>query len=268
MIATCHHEAYTLAPLPSGYVYSIPGKIYSSPCECSTIGYSLLSACDACQGENPLYWSTFVANCTSTLPPSQFPNAVPSGVYVPNWAILDVTGSNTWDASAAFQAGDKPEYGPGTFFGPNSITVPTTTTTPTPSFTGHSSGSGGKSSNAGAIAGGVVGGIAAFSVAVAVILYLRGRRSRMVSAGIEASQPMLNNGMVTQSSTGSPLTMKFYDPNDPTTFPGHQGTQQSLDTPSTPQVPLSSHVGSGSMADLQTSQFQAMGYHGLPMPSS
>ncbi len=73
-----------------------------------------------------------------------------------------------------------------------------------------SPGSGGKSSSAGAIAGGVVGGIAAISIAVAVILYLRGRRSRVVSAGVDASQPVLNDGMVTQSSTGSPLTMKFY----------------------------------------------------------
>src|SRR5258708_4648772 len=105
---------------------------------------------------------------------------------------------------------DNPEYGPSTFFSPDGVQVTTTTTTPTPLFTVLSPGSGGKSSSAGAIAGGVVGGIAAISIAVAVILYLRGRRSRVVSAGVDASQPVLNDGMVTQSSTGSPLTMKFY----------------------------------------------------------
>src|SRR5260221_7513478 len=71
MIATCYYEcefpsrlrvwalwtylyaAYTLAPLASGYVYPGPSQVYSSQCECSTIGYSLISACDACQGQNP-----------------------------------------------------------------------------------------------------------------------------------------------------------------------------------------------------------------------
>ncbi len=31
-----------------------------------------------------------------------------------------------------------------------------------------------------------------------------------MSTGVDASQPVLNDEMVSQSSTGSPLTMKFY----------------------------------------------------------
>jgi len=44
--------AYNLAPLPGGYVYLGPGQ--SNPCQCSTVGYSLISACAACQNRDQL----------------------------------------------------------------------------------------------------------------------------------------------------------------------------------------------------------------------
>jgi hypothetical protein len=62
--------------------------------------------------------------------------------------------------------------------------------------------------------------------------------------------------------------MKFYDPNDPTTFPGYQGGPRSLDTPSASQVPLSSYVGSGSTLGGMQPSPRARGYHGYPMPSA
>ncbi len=109
-------------------------------------------------------------------------------------------------------------------------------TTLTPTITGSSSGSGGKSSNPGAIAGGVVGGIAAISIAVAGIIYLRGRHSRVVSAGVDASQPVPNDRMVTQPSTGSPLTMKFYV----RVFVPHGA---ALVCPRVPFLTISMHIG-------------------------
>jgi hypothetical protein len=139
----------------------------------------------------------------------------------------------------------------------------------------------GSSANTGAIASGVVGGIAAISITVAAgFLYLR-LRSRAPStefAGTGASQPHMDDasrslsdgGTVAPSpSSGSPVTMRFYvrilapcvapvcphvplapslfphprDPNDPTTFPGCPDPR-SLDT--LPQVSTSSQIGSGS----------------------
>jgi hypothetical protein len=55
--------AFTVPVLPSGYEYAGPsGKSKSDDnlCECNTVTYSLLSACDACQGAN---WLTYDPLC-------------------------------------------------------------------------------------------------------------------------------------------------------------------------------------------------------------
>ena len=80
--------AYTVEPLPPGYVYTGPMEHSSDPCQCSTIGYSLLGACAVCQGRQSLKCdhivsflnflglmdpslSEYTDNCTSTLSPAQ-----------------------------------------------------------------------------------------------------------------------------------------------------------------------------------------------------
>ncbi|KAI0280143.1 hypothetical protein BGY98DRAFT_372834 [Russula aff. rugulosa BPL654] len=282
MFATCNEGSYTILSLPSGYHYVGPTPESSNRCLCSTVGYSLLSACVACQEEKPISWFDFVANCTSTLPPSQFPNPVPAGVYVPHWAILDVTNENNWNANESYAAGDGPEYGPGAILGSSASTSSTSTysasaysaggysvsvssssasstTPPTPSHSG---------SHAGTI-GGVLGSTGIISIAVAAILYLRRKRSQAGSPDVDASQPMLNNGTVAQPSPRPPLTMKLYNPNDPTTFPGYHAGPRSLDIHPASQVTLPQRVGSGSTRlDMQTSQTHTRVYRGLPMPSA
>ena len=52
--------AFTIIPLPvSGYVYSGPTEASDDGdvCKCNIISYSLLSACDACQGSED--WTMF-----------------------------------------------------------------------------------------------------------------------------------------------------------------------------------------------------------------
>ena len=44
---------FGLAPLPPGYSYSGPSPDYANKCQCSTVGFSLISACVACQGRSP-----------------------------------------------------------------------------------------------------------------------------------------------------------------------------------------------------------------------
>src|SRR6266849_10772429 len=46
--------AYTLVPLPPGYAYQGAKPENSNYCECSTVGYSLISACVTCQERTPL----------------------------------------------------------------------------------------------------------------------------------------------------------------------------------------------------------------------
>ena len=141
-----------------------------------------------------------------------------------------------------------------------------------------------------AIVGGVIGGIAAITIIIVAIFYLRRRRSLGLSksaesTGIDASQPHMDE------ISRPAATMKLYvsyvfvnprlsvfitysnfslfpcakNPDDPTTFPGYQDNAQ-LDVP--PQVPTSSHVESGSnLLKGQTSLPQPAGYHGLTIPT-
>ncbi len=100
---------------------------------------------------------------------------------------------------------DSPEYGLGAIFGASGVYTSHVSSYPTASSRPSHSGS-----HAGPIIGGILIGVAIISIAVAAIFYLRRRRSRAVSAGVGASQPILNDGVVAQSSSGSPLTMRFY----------------------------------------------------------
>ncbi|KAI0275677.1 hypothetical protein BGY98DRAFT_44273 [Russula aff. rugulosa BPL654] len=250
MMSTCNGGQYSLWPLQPTWVYFGPsGTDNSDLCECSTVGYSLFSACAACQEQDWITWSEWVTNCTKIMPPSSFPNPVPSQIRVPQWALLDVTSENDWNASKSYSVGDSPEVSPGTFIGS--------------SVNGNS--------NTGAIVGGVVGGVAGISIIAAVIFfYLRRRRSRARSAATpgfgasqppidETKQPLTEEGINTVSSLpgtssmpGTPgAPMRLYDPNDPTTFPG------ALQPPA---GPVPSQNGTGNT--MQTSRPQ--GYHGLP----
>jgi hypothetical protein len=261
---------FNVSSLPPGSSYGSPGSSEAANlCYCNTVGYSLVSACAACQGGGYAAWSTWVASCTKTLPPPSFPNPVPSGTRVPHWALLDVTDENYWNPNKSYSAGDTPEVGSGSLIGPSSMSA-----TPTHSLNPSSSSTGsptplpsGRSSKAGAIAGGVAGGIAAITIVIAAIFYLR-RRSQATSAasagvGASQSQQPLSDEIVSPSSSGSPTTMKFYDPNDPTTFPGYQGSPHSQDIPY--QAPMSSYIGTGSsLGNTQTSLPRTMGYRGHP----
>ncbi|KAH9970053.1 hypothetical protein BJV74DRAFT_867515 [Russula compacta] len=283
LMSTCNKGSFTINPLPApGYVYSGPTEAFDdgNMCKCNTISYSLISACDACQGSSWTSWTEYSVNCTKPLPPSTFPNPVPAGTRVPQWALLDVTVQNNWNANQSYIAGDAPEVGPGGALGPSSVSTATratgTTTRSTsagnsPSATpGASSNGGSSSSNAGAIAGGVVGGITAVSIAGVAVFYLRQRRLKTASTPLTTQfqmdqvpqpLPLSDNGTFAPSSDPeSPMAlMKLYDPSDPTTFPGHQGVRPDIPA----SVPLSPHSGSGNtLATMHTSW--PPGYHGLP----
>jgi len=116
MLSTCSGGSFTVDPLANSS-YSYPGPTGSNDadlCLCNTITYSLLSACDACQGSEWVSWATYKTNCTKVQAPSTFPNPVPAGTSVPLWTLIDVTIEGTWDPIAAAIIGDAPELGPGT----------------------------------------------------------------------------------------------------------------------------------------------------------
>lgn len=112
MISTCAGGSFTLPPLGNGYAYG--PTLGTDPCVCNTVTYSLLSACQGCQGDKWFTYSAFTTNCTMVLAPATFPNPVPSGTSVPYWALI-VTAK--FDPTRASQIGNIPEAGPGTKIG-------------------------------------------------------------------------------------------------------------------------------------------------------
>ncbi|KAH9984286.1 hypothetical protein BJV77DRAFT_200294 [Russula vinacea] len=218
MLGTCTGGSFTIGPLPPGYSYLGPSSADGSNlCFCNTVEYSLTSACGGCQGRTWVTWSEFSFNCTRILPPSQFPNPVPAGMSVPNWALLDVTKENNWDFNKSVDASSGPADGYGVPAGstPGSLSPPSNTsstpsstssvpssTSSTPSSTSNvpSSPSSTPSSppsirsgpssastsglKAGLIASGIVGGIAAITILVVALFFCRRWRYSLTSSAV------------------------------------------------------------------------------------
>ncbi|KIK39236.1 hypothetical protein CY34DRAFT_14524 [Suillus luteus UH-Slu-Lm8-n1] len=138
----------------------------------------------------------------------KYPTTIPTGTAVPNWAYLDVVSGNIFNATAAQLDGDLPE--------PNATSPLTLTSTaslspsvPVSTTSTGSSPTTSKSSNVGATAGGVVGGIVVVGAiaGLAAWLFIRRRRSRRAPPAAFGDQPQIAQ------------PARFYDPADPSTFP-------------------------------------------------
>jgi len=229
------------------------GPFGSDFCGCNTVMYSLLSACDACQGNPWIPWSEYTSNCTILMPPSTFPNPIPPETHVPQWALIDVTIEGNWNENEAFRVGNDPEQGPGTIIGSK------------------------RSLNVRAIVGGVVGGVALISLIIVLGFFLRWRRREAPVAG--ASQPPMDEikeplqmddrdmasstEIIGSSSTpGTPaVPVRIYEPDESSRFSGYQGVPQTPAMP--PQGDVPSLIGTGnSLSSTQTEQPQ--GYHDSP----
>jgi len=119
LMATCYGGSFEIPPLGLGDTsYSGPfvdqvTATLTDACWCNTVTYNLISACSECQGGQSLFWSDYNFNCTLILAPSTFPNPVPAGTRVPQWALLGIPSSNYWSPTAAEHVGDTPEILPG-----------------------------------------------------------------------------------------------------------------------------------------------------------
>ncbi|KAI0275611.1 hypothetical protein BGY98DRAFT_48501 [Russula aff. rugulosa BPL654] len=292
MMSTCNGGTFTVEALTPGQNYIGPsGQDDSNLCKCSTIVYSLISACDACQGSNWISWSQFVTNCSKTEPAGAYPNPIPGGTRLPQWTLIDITNQNDWNATQSYLLGDGTEIGPGTLLGPggtpiSSSTGPTGTSTSSTSSSSTPVPASGHSSNTGAIAGGVVGGLAAIIVAIASMFFCRrGRHSQTPAPTSIDERPSGFNSLMDQvprsmSGPGTiassmpdtdPSMLRFYDPNDPTTFPNFQAPspppvypRNSMESPSGP--PPFSGKSPYIVNPAPNSQGQAPGYGGLPEP--
>ncbi|KAJ7581076.1 hypothetical protein C8J56DRAFT_256273 [Mycena floridula] len=173
----CLPNPAIIPAVPPGNHYLGPNFLEADPCKCSTVVYNLMSACGACQGRNWANWTTWALDCTTIT--IGYPKAIPTAVTVPSWAYIDVTVTSTFDP---VQAENNLTSSLTTSASPSSSSSFTFASVPTPSdsiggpapVVAENSSS---SVNAGAIAGGVVGGIA-FIVLAALGFFAYSRRRK------------------------------------------------------------------------------------------
>ncbi|KAJ7063486.1 hypothetical protein C8F01DRAFT_79222 [Mycena amicta] len=213
----CQVAAFLGAPCNDG-IFFVPALVNAtgfytgppgdSPCGCSTVFYSVLSACAECQSGQVLLWENFSKDCTRVYA-SVYPGDIPDGTRVPHWAYQIIPPGGGFNATLAqlqlnaLESTASPE--------------PSSTSTPpsNPSRTASS-----KKSDAGPIAGGVVGGIVVLLlICIAVFWFLRRRRrGDAPSNAVPLPMGYHNTGDITPFTSAIP-TPKLYDPADPSTFP-------------------------------------------------
>ncbi|KAF8798153.1 hypothetical protein BYT27DRAFT_7203861 [Phlegmacium glaucopus] len=200
---------YTLSPLQPGFLYLGPTLEQANSCQCSSVYYSVLSACAVCQNQTFLSWTGYKVNCTQVYD-QVFQEPIPPTTRIPHYAYLDVEVTNGFSITAAENAGGA-ESSP---VPQSTATTSTATATPT-SPVKHSK------SNAGAIAGGVVGGVVFLSLlggSIALILRRRKQSPPVPSTydPVKSPDPTISYGDMNYTSV---VPAKIYNPNDPSTFP-------------------------------------------------
>jgi len=239
LAGVCNGGVFDLKPLDDGFVYLGPTVAVQNSCRCSSVYYSMLSACAACQGRDWLDWSEYDGNCT-TIYPGVFLQPIPAGTRVPGWAYADVRVTGTFNVSVAESLDSRPESTGAA--SPTGSSVPTSRTSPslgTTSRTASSSGAtssqsnGSSGSNAGAIAGGVIGGVVGLALIGGIaFFFLRRRRQSSgqppssafnttpyMAAPHNPDQNMSYNPSANPFTPVTPAQQNLYDPSDPSTFP-------------------------------------------------
>ncbi|KAG0702986.1 hypothetical protein DFH29DRAFT_982149 [Suillus ampliporus] len=249
--APCAGGKYEIHAIPAGAQYRGPLLNGTNPCQCNTVIYSMTSACGVCQGRTVDVWSSWKFNCSTSFT-QLYPTTIPTGTSVPNWAYLDVVTSNAFNATAAQLDGDQPESNATSPLSTSALTSTTSTgssTTSTGSSTTStvSSTPTSNSSNVGATAGGVVGGIIGVGAiaGLAAWFFIRRRRSRRTRLAAFSDQPQM---------TQPP---RLYDPADPSTFP----------PPATPAIPTttsSNHLQNPANSQVFHQQSRHGQYNGVP----
>ncbi|TFY82206.1 hypothetical protein EWM64_g1800 [Hericium alpestre] len=187
--AVCDGGQFSIPALAPDHHYTGPTAGNGNQCLCNTVAYSLISACDMCQGNSPLQWSLWSFNCSSTSPDGTLPFLIPGGTRIPQWAFQNVTTSDLWNNVTAFQVGDGTEStatGGPTGSSSGSVSSPAPTSSET---NGPEGGASHHSSHAGAIAGGVVGGVIGLALltGAGIFFWLRHRRSQVPPSAAYAS---------------------------------------------------------------------------------
>ncbi|KLO10745.1 hypothetical protein SCHPADRAFT_942607 [Schizopora paradoxa] len=149
----CHGGQYSMKALKPGDHYIGPTVASLSSCKCSTVTYSMVFACGACQNGKTVNWSAWNVACSNVYV-GVFPEDIPVGTSVPAWAYSNVTVTDTFNPQVAIEN-----------TAPDSTATKSLTTQTATNFLNNGNEASGingnkKKSNAGSIAGGIVGGAA------------------------------------------------------------------------------------------------------------
>jgi len=234
----CSNGNWRIVALSNNTHYTGPDNTQINPCQCSTVAYSMISACGLCQNQTAESWSAWSYNCTTLY--MGYTENIPAATAVPAWAYLDVMTVDQFNVTAAqaMASTNPPESTGAAKATASGSSTPSGAASPS-----HTS----KSSNVGPIVGGVVGGVVGLGlVATVAAIFLIRRRRRLHTAPSAAYggfihghiQPFHSPPMY-QPSVGVRAPTKYYDPADPSTYP-------------TTPPPLTIHTSSsGTMAHSQ-----------------
>ncbi|TDL21524.1 hypothetical protein BD410DRAFT_294509 [Rickenella mellea] len=86
----CNGGVFDVPALDVGEQYVGPSTTLVDNCQCSSIFYSVISACGVCQNQTIITWSSWDTNCT-TVYVSVYPEAISTGTAIPAWAYVNVS---------------------------------------------------------------------------------------------------------------------------------------------------------------------------------
>jgi len=217
---SCLTGHWTVPALPAQQAYNPPSAGQANICTCSTVTYSTMSACGACQTGIFISWGSWASNCAANLKTvGGYPPTIPANTSVPAWAFIDPSSTSTFNQTQAKEIADQHQPD---VRGSNGNSHP-----------GAPASAGGKShnSNTGAIVGGVIGGLVLVALFVTGISYLLyNRRKRLQAQTTHQPQAIQTMG-----------TLTSYEPSDTVSSP--MPPDRSPTAPP-PYVPHSSLPGS------------------------
>ncbi|KAF9791938.1 hypothetical protein BJ322DRAFT_1026287 [Thelephora terrestris] len=215
-------SVYVLGPLAQGTNYVTPQKNSTAEkCQCNTVMFSLYMACTGCQNVTTQSWSFWSQFCDQVYV-TAYPQSIPLNTAVPHWAYLNYTTGNMFDPVAAKAAGGLPEMLAAV---PSTVSLSSTSTGSRSSMmvvptTGQGDNNK-KKSNAGAIAGGVIGGLLALAaIVVGLWIFLR-RRALARGDGYHSDYIKVSTGAPMSENLIPSSHPRLYDPSDPSTYPSH-----------------------------------------------
>ncbi|KAF8885934.1 hypothetical protein BD779DRAFT_1786660 [Infundibulicybe gibba] len=237
LAGVCNGGSFSISALKPGEEYPGPTKEVATACRCSSVYYSVLSACAICQDVD----ATIL----------RFPPGIPPGTPVPHYAFEDVTLNDVFNILTAEADIGEPE----------SSALPTSTRVGSsgPSSSAQPSGNKNKS-NTGISAGGVVGGVV-FLAAIAGLAFWWGRRRRAPHAHTSTPNSASSGHVAPMSYNYTSSTApRIYVPPNPFIFPSANPSSGSLRTvQSTGQESFVNPAMAGA-----THSASRTGYSGMP----